>query len=477
MQTVPYAAVSYVWRGNGPSPDFPGTVFSVRGAEEADPIGVVVLREACVASLARGATHVWLDRLCIMQTNKQDKKWQIQRMYEMYRSCRVCIVIPGGLQRLVRLDEDTQWIHRGWTLQEAVAPPEVVVLFSWKLGDRTARAGDTEGAIQEVTPSKSATAPLSLIVNASTTGTLSITHNAKTLPVEIKLFSPHASDETYSDFPFWRPTRQIMSPNVGALARIMSSELGQDMKDYSIWQSALMRTSSRPVDMVFSIMGLFGVTLDTTQFGENDRVQATITLARAMLEKGGRATWLAAAFKIPPAQQISTFPRFPQTSVSGRAYVQIGEAQTEVSSLMENEYPIAAALVPIPQGTMDTDGYLRFTAKAVRLNPPPADTSLPPPSSDIAKPTTLTAVDGSTWSISDGTTTTSVGSGYAVLVGFFVGYYPHARQQRQQRARHDRRAARPREVPRPFLRDSEHQGPRVGWHLGRACVQRRWTGR
>ena len=70
----------------------------------------------------------------------------------------------------------------------------------------------------------------------STTGTLSITHEAKALPVEVKLFSPHSSDRTYNDFPFWRPTRQVMSPNVGALARIMSAELDQDMKDYSIWQ-------------------------------------------------------------------------------------------------------------------------------------------------------------------------------------------------------------------------------------------------
>ncbi|KAI0629582.1 hypothetical protein C8Q77DRAFT_1141225 [Trametes polyzona] len=421
---VPYAAVSYVWRGNGPSPDFPGPVFSVRGAEEADPIGINVLREACVASLAREAAFLWLDRLSIMQTCKIDKKWQIREMYMMYKSCHVCIVVPGGLQRLVRLDEETQWIHRGWTLQEAVAPPDVAVLFSWKLGDRAARAGDTQGRLQEVTPSTSALAPLALIVDASTTGSLSITHGEKTLPVEVKLFSPHSTDASYRDFPFWRPTRQVMSANVGALARIMSPELDEDMKEYSIWQSALMRTSSRPVDMVFSIMGLFGVTLDTKAFGENDRVEATIALAQSILQKGGRANWLAAAFKISPSPQVSTFPVFPRTEVSGKAYVRIGDALTEVSSLMENEYPIAAALVPAPQGTMDTQGYLHFVAKAIRLAPTTTDSSTS--SSDPTRPTQVTAVDGSCWRVSDirESNLDDACGAFAVLVGFFVGYYP-----------------------------------------------------
>ncbi|KAJ6594584.1 hypothetical protein B0H19DRAFT_1056849 [Mycena capillaripes] len=417
--TIPYAVVSYVWRGNGPDPQFSGPEFAVKGAEDGDPIGFEVLREVCVASIALGTTHIWLDRLCIMQTVNEDKKWQIREMYKMYRFCQVCVVAPGGIQRLVRLDEETQWIHRGWTLQEAVAPPKVVVLFSWRLGSRMARAGDTAGPIDEVSPLKSAMAPLSLIVDASTTGSLSIDHDEKSLLVEVTLFSSHPADRSYRDFPFWRPTRRILSPNVGALARAMSDELDQDMKDYSIWQSALMRTSSRPVDMVFSIMGLFDVTLDTSQFGANDRVPATIALARAILEKGGRVSWLAAAFRIPPSPHISTFPVFPRTSVSGKAYVAISGGLQEVSLLMENEYPIAAALVSMPYATMDRHGYLSFTAKCIRLDVSLVDVAEPA----AAKPEYVKAVDGTRWKIrEDGDM--AEGDVFAVLVGFFVGYYP-----------------------------------------------------
>ncbi|KAI1466118.1 uncharacterized protein F4812DRAFT_97671 [Daldinia caldariorum] len=424
---VPYTALSYVWKGNTLDADCADPVFNVpvpEGQEPGDDIGVEVLRETCVASTARGINHLWIDRLCVMQMSKEDKKWQIPRMHDIYRRCQICIVAPGGLQRLVRLDEVTQWIHRGWTLQEAVAPPAVFVLFSWRSGSRRAHAGDTQGNIDEVTPARSATTPLSLIIDACTAGMLSIENGEKRLMLEVKLFSSHPADRSYRDFPFWNVTRRILSPNVGALARIMSPDLDRDMKDYSIWQSALMRTSSRPVDMVFSIMGLFGVTLDTSQFGKNDRVQATIALAQAIMEKGGQATWLAAAFRVQPSRQISTFPIFPRTSVSGKAYVKVSDEKgmQEVSLLIENDYPVADALVPLPKGSMDQDGYLKFSSKAIPIRPhlsDPAETS-----PDSARPTYFQAVNQSWWEVEEDNIVNMQGETFAVLIGFFVGYYP-----------------------------------------------------
>ncbi|KUI65812.1 hypothetical protein VM1G_02515 [Cytospora mali] len=423
-----FAAISYVWQGNNPGELFDERVFNVPvplDAAPGDPIGIEVLHDACVAALARGATHLWLDRICIMQMSETDKRWQIQRMYEVYQRCHVCIVVPGGIQCLVRLDEETQWIHRGWTLQEAVAPrPEsVYVLFSWGLGSRRARAGDMGGTIEEVAPSRSAMTPLSLIVDASTTGCISIENGEKRLLVEVKLFSSHPADRTYRDFPLWGETRRVLAPNVGALARAMSTDLDQDAKYHSIWQSALMRTSSRPVDMVFSIMGLFGVVLRPSDFGKEDRVRATIALAQAIMKKGGRATWLAAALHISPSRQISTFPKFPRTTVSGKAFVNIAGELRGVSLMMENEYPVAAALVPMPTGSMDDEGYISFTAKAIRVQPlpdRPAGTSGEP-----ARPAHVQAIDESWWGIQEGTNGVE-GEAFAILVGFFVGYYPGA---------------------------------------------------
>lgn len=147
--SVQYAAISYVWKGNPLEPpetksDLYPTMdavdgnrhhkFSVAGALDGDPISIHVLNQACLTAIKHGARYIWLDRLCIMQTNREDKNWQIKQMSEMYKRCNPCIVLPGGVQKLVRIDEETAWIHRGWTLQELLLPERAVVLLAWKLG-------------------------------------------------------------------------------------------------------------------------------------------------------------------------------------------------------------------------------------------------------------------------------------------------------------------------------------------------------
>ncbi|KAI1099942.1 hypothetical protein F4804DRAFT_345145 [Jackrogersella minutella] len=311
---VSFAAISCVWRGNTPDKYFSDRTFNVpipqvEGAEPGDPIGVEVLHEACVASLARGATHLWLDRFCIMQKSEDDKRWQISQMYEIYRRCHICIVLPGGVQCTVQLDEETQWIHRSWTLQEAVAPAIAVVLFSWRLGPRKAHAGDVHGNIEEVTPSKSAMASLSLIVDACTTGSLSIEN----------------------DFPFWRETRRVSSTNVGALAGIMSEDIDQDAKDY------LVHLAQR-------------------------------TYAAGDYEKRGTGKLACCRFS-PPAvtADLHLSHISPDLCFWKGVDIKVEKGLQEVSLMMKNDYPIAEALVSMPSGSMDHEGYLNFTLKAIPI--------------------------------------------------------------------------------------------------------------
>ena len=425
--TIAYSAISYPWRGVAVDTSFTGHTFAVQGAKHADPVGVDALRHACTVSLLRGIPYLWLDRLCIIQDNREDKSWQIRHMYQVYKSCTLCIVLAGGVQRLVRLDEETSWIHRSWTLQEVLAPPEVVVLLDWKLGAGTSLSGGRFTPIQEAVPGESATAPLSLVLEACTVGTLSFTPsspNAKSVLVEASIFSAHPSKRSYNDIPFWRPQRKILAPNVSALSIAMDPVLtaDADTRAHAVWQSALMRTSSRPVDMVFSIMGLFGVVLDPKLFHENDRRGATIALAQAILHNGGSASWLGVGCRLEPDRSLSTFPTFPVTSVAGVALIQRGQRVQEVSELVDPVYPVAEALVPLPKGSMDDAGYFTFTARAASLRPASV---IPEETSRV-----LVALDGSQWTVCDTCAEGSVGSetvrtgAYAVLVGWFNRYYP-----------------------------------------------------
>ncbi|KAJ7195817.1 hypothetical protein GGX14DRAFT_376685 [Mycena pura] len=110
-----YSAISYVWKGNlakeSVLPDNLGE-FSVKGAEDGDPISLDVLHRACAASIIEGADRLWLDRLCIIQASRDDKALQIARMYDIYKLCEACIILPGGINHLVSDEEDTTWITR-----------------------------------------------------------------------------------------------------------------------------------------------------------------------------------------------------------------------------------------------------------------------------------------------------------------------------------------------------------------------------
>ncbi|KAI3616926.1 HET-domain-containing protein [Moniliophthora roreri] len=200
-QGIPYAVISYIWRGAiGPTAaSFVkyGT-FAVKGAEDGDPVSVDVLLHVCKAALLKNIPLLWLDRLCIIQTSRDDKVWQIQQMYRIYAECAECFILPGGTRRLVRLEEPTMWIHRGWTLQEAVAPRSASVVIHWEHGDGSfgnpeQRIG-TSGSIEEIVPGQSAYIRLSSLVNASVAEDVEFravapdTYRGRQVDVSIRIF-------------------------------------------------------------------------------------------------------------------------------------------------------------------------------------------------------------------------------------------------------------------------------------------------
>ena len=135
LDDMKYSAISYVWKAlQPPSSDIES--FQVAGSLDGDPIGLQTLKQACLMSLRRGASVLWLDRVSVMQTNKQDKAWQIRRMHDIYKGCQCCIVLLDGLQRLPVLEEhkDSNWLQRSWTLQEVVVPMRTACLFASKFG-------------------------------------------------------------------------------------------------------------------------------------------------------------------------------------------------------------------------------------------------------------------------------------------------------------------------------------------------------
>ena len=241
-QQSSYCAISYVWKGISDDETsrrkyslYYDSSFSVKGAEDADPISVQILRDIAWAARnfkkedthytevchANNVKFIWLDRISIMQTSKEDKAWQITKMYLVY-SDSTSLVLPGGLQRLVGIDESTSWADRAWTLQEALAPDRYDVYVLWEpLSERSIELGQCTFPTNKCSVCVVQDGKHRVLCHLNV------------------LLSRHQRESLFG----WSP--------------VHTSELLQRLKSHfaghqSIWRSSIMRTSSRPVDMVFS---------------------------------------------------------------------------------------------------------------------------------------------------------------------------------------------------------------------------------
>ncbi|KAL7794281.1 hypothetical protein V8C37DRAFT_377101 [Trichoderma ceciliae] len=352
LPALPYAVISYVWRGLAPYPNVKSPLpnIHVEGAKGADPISVDVLRLVSLAAERHGCNLIWLDALCILQADEDDKAWQIQRMYELYRSCKECIVAPGGLQRLVTLTEETTWMTRAWTLQEAIAPPSTHCIFSWDLGDCYIQSNfplpikQIEDGVAAIAPLKSA---LEMAVKGSGQGMCDL--QGRPMESAFSGFKIRVFGETSRDYPRMRELIDAID---------MKGKTGMYT---AIWRSSFMRTAKYPVDTVFSIMGIMGVTLDASKFGHEDRLEATIALMQGILARGEHAEWLAIATKAVPNPKLSIIPAFPQVDASQRVVFETKDGMKDISDVMDTGWRLART----PKGMMGDDGYFRFGALSV----------------------------------------------------------------------------------------------------------------
>ncbi|GLA64841.1 hypothetical protein AtubIFM54640_006574 [Aspergillus tubingensis] len=482
-----FATISYPWQGLDPLESPSLGQFLVKGAEGGGSISVNVLRTCCRA--ARQPRHrispcdlLWIDRLCIKQQDEEDKHWQIRQMFDIYKSCAMCLVLPGGLRRLIKLTERSTWAQRAWTLQEAVAPPVVFVVFEWKFPKSVFAAmcepvevlepfhsgtlslkglimaartnlkmvfvlphpeDPVYNAIQEereriyeleskleaergrsksdlgdqgCSPEIDAVSQRSLTDEAELDSELSLSEidneSQEWSTADSEVESRGASSDASSDEPDEYEgymhdqsdncsdvsTRHESAPpslkkdilesrvslfginlkaqtitqkqayllwlTEDASREVREEDFGQLQLQVALWKGAWIRSSSRPVDMVFSIMGMFGVSLDPSKFHKNDRAGATLALASAALKRGKSAAWMGAYLELDPCPIMSSFPLMPSTSEIGGCTIQTASGLMNVEDLVDVENVVFTGA----SGTLDSQGYLHFKNKACPLD-------------------------------------------------------------------------------------------------------------
>jgi len=349
-----FSTISYVWKGNplleGQQP--PLGSFGVVGADKADPVSIDVVKSACYAALHHDQLLIWLDKVCIAQAIREDKNWQIQVMGSIYKRADPCIILPGGLSRLLPLEEPTSWVGRAWTLQEALLPRSTKVLFKWKHGKGVVQ-GVMVGDIEEIEPGESAVSDMTTLLE----GTMRLEMDVVTLP--------NGPDQSSTESMV--PTKIFGSESLG-MGQCLSLRCAlwndhsdtRELNESAIWKSAVMRTSSRAVDMVFSIMALFDVRLDTSKFHKDDRRGATIALLQELMRSGRRASWMIISLALQPDNVISTMPVMPKTSVEGVAQIEMDGKLVPVDTVVSELW----WLKDTPTGEVDELGYFKFSAPA-----------------------------------------------------------------------------------------------------------------
>lgn len=121
--------------------------------------GFLKVEMACVKAAEHGLKYLWADTCCIDQTNSAELSRSINSMFRWYRESNECLVYLSDVSLEVGRQwgsddwkqqfRSSRWFRRGWTLQELIAPMNVVFYDEdWNsLGTRE----DLKDLISEIT--------------------------------------------------------------------------------------------------------------------------------------------------------------------------------------------------------------------------------------------------------------------------------------------------------------------------------------
>ncbi|KIV76926.1 hypothetical protein PV11_08775 [Exophiala sideris] len=135
-QFVKYAILSHRWGDEDEEISFDDIQLNPLGVK--DKLGYQKLKYACKQARTDGYSHIWLDTCCIDKKSSADLSESINSMYSWYENAEQCYAYLEDVNELSKIAL-SEWFHRGWTLQELIAPKTVVFFSkSWtRLGERT----------------------------------------------------------------------------------------------------------------------------------------------------------------------------------------------------------------------------------------------------------------------------------------------------------------------------------------------------
>ncbi|KAG8160143.1 hypothetical protein KVR01_009679 [Diaporthe batatas] len=135
----PYTILSHTWGTD----EVTFKDHTERGRDSTHKKGYDKIRGCCRLAVAEGFQYVWIDTCCIDKSSSAELSEAINSMFRWYRDAAICYAylgdVSGSEDQSEFGDGDNQpdvgssfarsrWFTRGWTLQELLAPSEVVFL-------------------------------------------------------------------------------------------------------------------------------------------------------------------------------------------------------------------------------------------------------------------------------------------------------------------------------------------------------------
>jgi hypothetical protein len=252
-----YAAISHVWEESDDTirianekerPLWIKIEDKPIGKQRFKKISWYGLVEAANAANTLGCEYLWLDFLCLDQLSPRgdddhDKAMQINNMANIYMHAKAVICMLGGVSAVQAADKETAWMDRAWTLQEALInhnstwaylrlPPLQDVFSFWG---------------HDIRPVQNEPAKYLLKL-----------HRLLDLD-DVKNLLPKSFNVVCLD-----GKKNTKRGRIAAKNAMLSYFRGQtrELRLAGVWRAMLLRTSTKPVDIVYSVMGLFKVKLN-----------------------------------------------------------------------------------------------------------------------------------------------------------------------------------------------------------------------
>ncbi|KAF2173993.1 hypothetical protein M409DRAFT_62179 [Zasmidium cellare ATCC 36951] len=175
-ETPEYAILSHRWSknemrfGHFHVVDWDSIRKSALDASHVDDVGLAKILSACAVTKTFNLDYLWIDTCCIDGSSSTEVTQAINSMFRWYQRASVCLAylfdvstdtseygqcIDKSLyirkkSQLLRIGpiEKSQWFKRGWTLQELLAPRELVFFdHAWRrIGVKTEMTKQIEAA-------------------------------------------------------------------------------------------------------------------------------------------------------------------------------------------------------------------------------------------------------------------------------------------------------------------------------------------